>query len=94
MVIASIDPELLRQLGTELTSKTSHGMLEAIKDHLAPDCSAQEHECLMRKAQDIRIRRRGSAEHYLERHRALRVDMLRAEYPNIDTESTTVVFAI
>eukprot|EP00171_Calliarthron_tuberculosum_P001407 IDg1407t1 len=69
-------------------------MIQLIAETLAADCSAEEHDCLLLNAQRLKIRRHEAIDKYLKRHRELRNEMRRAQYPNIAKESTTVLFAI
>lgn len=69
-------------------------MLLTIASHFKGDKYPEAHDRLQLQAQNTKIRRNESMEDYLKRYAALQRKMIAAEYPGIDNERTSVIFAV
>lgn len=69
-------------------------MVTTIKAHYEAGNSPEDHDRLMRRAQQARINRGESIEAYIKKQRTIRTDMVRANYPGIQDERTTVMFIV
>ncbi len=78
------------RLGDGILSKATHDMMATIRDHLEEEASPAAHERLLHKAQGVNIKPRENMDAYITRLLEIRRDMIRAKYPHIDEESTTV----
>lgn len=94
LIISTLSPDIITALGEVIVTKNPFEMFQHIEDYFAAECTPEEHESLRRKAQAIRIKMGESIEDYVQRHNKLRQEMIRAKYPNIKDESTSVLFMI
>lgn len=92
--MSTISDEVRAELGPGITKLSPFSMLNLIAEHMVSDCTAEEHDRLLRRAQATRIRRNEDISSYLKRHRELRNQMRVARYPNINRKSPSVLFAV
>ncbi len=67
LILGSVCKEILIELGDDITTKTPNRMLEAISQVLAPESTPEEHDRLLKKAQQQQIRKKEDVEDYLRR---------------------------
>lgn len=81
-------------LGGDFVKLSPYANIQALNEHFVEMTSESKHDMLQSKAEDMKRTQNESVDACFARHRALRLEMQRAEYPLIAQGETTNKFIL
>ena len=94
LLVIAVHPDVLEEINGDITEMSPHMLFSELTRLTRIDSREQRREYLREKAENTPMLNKDTIERYIEKHRTIRTDMIRANVDDAENENLTVRYMI